>query len=141
MTAQDTTRVLFVCTANAARSQMAEALLRARGGDAYSVYSAGSEPTEVHPLAVEAMADLDIDLTGHRSESLDTYRDDVFDYVITLCAGTRDVSPSIRANEMVIHRPFDDPDGYPEAKQPQAFRRIRDEIADWIDQLFLLQAA
>jgi len=141
MTAQDPTRVLFVCTANAARSQMAEGLLRARGGEAYAVHSAGSAPTAVHPLAIEAMAELDIALDGHRSESLDAYREEVFDYVITLCDGTRDVSPSIRAKEMVIHRPFDDPDGYSDADQPQAFRRVRDEIADWIDQLFLLQAA
>jgi arsenate reductase len=82
------------------------------------------------------MAELDIDLDDHRSESVASYRDEAFDYVITLCDGTRDVSPSIRAKEMVIHRPFDDPDGYPEA-----FRRVRDEIADWIDQLFLLQTA
>jgi arsenate reductase len=87
------------------------------------------------------MAELDIALDGHRSESLDAYREEVFDYVITLCDGTRDVSPSIRAKEMVIHRPFDDPDGYPSDEQPDAFRRVRDEIADWIDQLFLLQTA
>jgi arsenate reductase len=120
---------------------MAEALLRARGGDAYVVHSAGSRPTSVHPLAVDVMDELGITLEGHVSESVEAYRDEAFDYVITLCDGTRDVSPSLRANEMVIHRPFDDPDGYDASEQPAAFRRVRDEIAEWIDRLFLLQVA
>jgi arsenate reductase len=92
-------------------------------------------------MAVRVMDEIGIDLSGHVSESVDAYRADVLDYVITLCDGTRELSPSLRAREMVIHRPFDDPAAAPEETLEDTFRRVRDEIADWIDRLFLLAPA
>jgi len=135
------TRVLFVCTENAARSQMAEGLLRSHGGADFDVSSAGSVPSQVHPLAIRVMDEIGIDISGHVSEPVDAYRSDVLDYVITLCDGTRELSPTLRAREMVIHRPFDDPAAAPEGMREETFRRVRDEIADWIDRLFLLDSA
>jgi len=131
------TRVLFVCTENAARSQMAEAILRSRGGDAFEVFSAGPNPGRLHPLAVEVMAEVDVDLSGQRVASVDAYRAMGLDYVVTLCRETRELSPSIRAQEMVIHQPFEDPAAAPEAEQRKAFRRVRDALTDWIDRLFV----
>lgn len=120
---------------------MAEGLLRAHGGDAFDVSSAGSAPSQVHPMAVRVMDEIGIDLSGHVSESVDAYRADVLDYVITLCDGTRELSPSLRAREMVIHRPFDDPAAASGDTLEDTFRRVRDEIAAWIDRLFLLAPA
>lgn len=142
MPAQDPVRVLFVCTENAARSQMAEALLRSRGGDAYEVFSAGSTPTQVHPLTLRVLDEIGIDASDQRSEGIDVYRDADLDYVITLCDGTRELSPSLRAKEMVIHQAFDDPSAPgPADAQLAAFRRVRDALADYIDRLFLMQTA
>lgn len=135
------TRVLFVCTENTARSQMAEGLLRSHGGDAFDVSSAGSAPSQMHPLTVRIMDEVGIDLSDHVSESVDVYRTDVLDYVITLCNETRELSPSLRAREMVIHRPFDDPSAASADALDDTFRRVRDEIAAWIDRLFLLAPA
>jgi len=135
------TRVLFVCTANAARSQMAEGLLRSHGGADFEVSSAGSAPSQVHPVAVRVMDEIGIDISSHVSEPVDAYRGDVLDYVITLCDGTRELSPTLRAREMVIHRPFDDPAAAPEAALEETFRRVRDELAHWIGRLFLLDPA
>lgn len=131
-------RVLFVCAENAARSQMAEGLLRARGGSKFAVFSAGTTPNGVHPMAVRAMHELDIDISGHVSKDLRAFREKPMDYVVTLCDTTRELSPSIRAREMVIHHPFDDPaaDG-----SLRAFQRVRDALDAWIERTFLFQAA
>ncbi len=110
-------RVLFVCTENAARSQMTEAILRARGGDAFEVFSAGSDPGRLHGVVVAVMAEVGIDISGQLAESVDAYRAMALDYVITLCRETRELSPSIRAKELVIHQPFEDPAVAPEAEQ------------------------
>jgi len=134
-------RVLFVCTENAARSQMAEAILRARGGDAFEVFSAGPNPGRLHAEAVAVMAEVGIDLSGQGAESVDAYRAMGLDYVVTLCRETRELSPSIRAKEMVIHQPFEDPAAAPEAEQRAAFRRVRDALTDWIDRLFVVPPA
>ena len=140
MSTDDPVRVLFICTENAARSQMAEGLLRSRGAGAYEVYSAGAEPTEVHPVAEEVMAKIGVSLADHTSDDVADYQDADLDYIVTLCGAAQDVSPSLRAQEMVIHQPFDDPAAVPEAEQPEAFREVRDALADWIDRTFALQA-
>lgn len=136
-------RVLFVCTENAARSQMAEGLLRARGAGAYAVHSAGTDPGRVHPLAVRVMDEVGIDIRAQAVSDVAGYRDEPIDYVVTLCRGTRDLVPSLRAREMVIHHPFDDPAAAhgPEAERLVAFRQVRDALADWIDRAFAGQAA
>jgi len=141
MSTDEPVRVLFICTENAARSQMAEGLLRSRGAGAYDVYSAGVEPTEVHPVAEEVMAEIGVSLADHTSDDVADYQETDLDYIVTLCGGAQDVSPSLRAQEMVIHQPFDDPAAVPEAEQTEAFRTVRDALADWIDRTFALQAA
>lgn len=120
---------------------MAEGLLRSHGGPAFDVSSAGSAPSQVHPVAVRVMDEIGIDISHHVSESVDAYRGDRLDYVITLCDDTRELSPSLRAREMVIHCPFDDPAAAPEDMLHETFRRVRDELDEWIGRLFLLESA
>jgi len=135
-------RVLFVCTHNSARSQMAEGLLRAMAGDRYEVYSAGTEPRGVHPLAVRVMQELGIDLSGHRSEHVDTYRDVPMDYVVTVCDSAREHCPYVPARRRNLHQSFPDPSAVEgdEAARLEAFRRVRDQIRAWLEETFVRQA-
>jgi arsenate reductase len=129
------TRVLFVCTHNSARSQMAEGLLRAGYGDGVEALSAGTHPSSVHPLAIEALAELDIDISEQRSQSVDEFADLDLDTVVTVCDRARETCPVPPRARRMIHRPFEDPaaaTGSP-AERFAAFRRIRDEIRAWID--------
>jgi protein-tyrosine-phosphatase/DNA-binding transcriptional ArsR family regulator len=100
-------RVLFVCTHNSARSQMAEGLLRAHSGGRIEVYSAGSEPTDVHPLAVEQMAARGIDISRQHAKSIDAFTGQVFDYVVTVCDLAREVCPTFPGES--IHWSLPDP--------------------------------
>lgn len=130
--------VLFVCTHNSARSQMAEGFLRARYGDDYAAFSAGTEPSGVNPFAIEVMREIGIDISGHRSESVDAYADRSFDYVVTVCDSARESCPYLPAQRQNLHRSFADPSavaGNDEDKQA-AFRAARDAIAAWIDATF-----
>jgi len=122
--------VLFLCTGNSSRSQMAEALLRHHSGDAVSVCSAGSAPKPVHRHAVTVMAERGIDLAGHRPKHLDEFTGRRFDYVITLCDRVREVCPEFPGDPRPVHWSIPDPaaqpDGYP------AFQRTATELADRI---------
>jgi arsenate reductase len=125
-------RVLFLCTGNSARSQMAEGLLRSLGGADFEVYSAGTEPHGLNPLAVEAMRESGIDISRHESKSLDRFLDRSFDYVITVCDRARDRCPTFPGDNERIHWGFDDPaaaTGTREEKLAQ-FRRVRNEISE-----------
>ena len=102
-------RTLFLCTHNSARSQMAEGLLRTLGGRAVEVFSAGTETAQVHPLAVRAMDDLSIDIRGQSSKLLDIYRNELFDYVITVCDRARENCPVFPGHPEQIHWSFPDP--------------------------------
>jgi ArsR family transcriptional regulator, arsenate/arsenite/antimonite-responsive transcriptional repressor / arsenate reductase (thioredoxin) len=119
--------VLFLCTGNSSRSQMAEALLRQMAGPAVRVSSAGSHPKAVHPHTVTVMAERGIDLTGARAKHVDDVTGDRFDHVITLCDRVREVCPDLPGGPAPIHWSIADPareaDGYP------AFRRCADELA------------
>jgi len=130
--------VLFVCTHNSSRSQMAEGLLRSRYRDRYEVHSAGIEPGSVNPFAVEVMDEMGIDLSGHTSDHVYTYTDRALDVVVTVCDDAAESCPYVRAQKQNLHRSFDDPStvtGTDEEKRA-AFRRVRDELADWIDATF-----
>jgi arsenate reductase (thioredoxin) len=123
--------VLFLCTHNSARSQMAEGLLRHLAGDRFDVFSAGTEETRVHPLAIEAMRDLGIDISSHTSKTLDRFLDQKLDFVITVCDRANDSCPVFPGDTTRIHWGFEDPSaatGSDDARLA-AFRRIRDEIA------------
>ncbi len=131
-------KVLFVCTHNSSRSQMAEGLLRTYYGDHYEVYSAGTQPSGVNPFAIEAMEDLGIDLSGHRSDHVDAYTDTPMDYVVTVCDSARESCPYLPARQQNIHHRFEDPSAVEgaDAEKRAAFRRIRNEIRAWLDDTF-----
>ncbi len=128
-------KVLFLCTHNSARSQMAEGLLSALKGDEYEAYSAGVSPTRVDPDAIKAMADLGIDITGQRSKSIDDVKGIMFDTVVTVCDSAKEACPFFPGAKEQIHRSFDDPAGYKGEARLPAFRRVRDEIRGWIEEI------
>lgn len=123
-------RVLILCTHNSARSQMAEGLLRAAAGGDIEVESAGTEATRVHPLAIKAMAERGIDISGHTSKTLDRFVDQPWDDVITVCDSANETCPVFPKAGRRLHWSFEDPSkatGSEDARLA-VFRRIRDEI-------------
>ena len=123
-------RVLILCTGNSARSQMAEGLLRHDGGAGFEVYSAGVRPTGVRPEAVEAMREIGIDISAHRSKPVEEFEGRPFDYVITVCDNAKEQCPVFPAATRRVHWSFDDPaeaEGDFTARL-SVFRRVRDEI-------------
>lgn len=125
-------RVLFLCTGNSARSQMAEALLRTYGGTDFEVASAGTDPMGLNPLTVEVMAEAGIDVSKQQSKSLDRFLGQSFDYVITVCDRARDNCPTFPGDNERIHWGFDDPAAATGSHEQQlaVFRRVRNEISE-----------
>jgi len=130
-------RVLFVCTHNSARSQMAEGLMRHVAGRAVEVYSAGSQPSVVHPLAVRVMAARGIDIGSHHSKHIDEFSDRSFDYVITVCDRAREVCPVFPDRPVSIHWSLPDPAemGSTERERYQAFEQTADQLTTRIQYL------
>lgn len=131
----DKKKVLILCTGNSARSQMAEGLLRHDAGDRFEVESAGVAPSLVRPEAVEAMREIGVDISGHRSKSVDEFAGQDFDFIITVCDNAKETCPVFPGNATRIHRSFEDPP--PESvgeyeSRLEIFRRVRDEIRDWL---------
>jgi arsenate reductase len=131
-------QALFVCTHNSARSQMAEGLMNSLYGDRYEAHSAGTEPSEVNPQAVFALLELGIDISHHRSKLVDEFLSQEFDYVITVCDHARETCPVFPGGKEIIHHSFVDPSSIQGKEQEilAAFRKIRDEIRDWIAKEF-----
>ena len=130
-------RVLFLCTHNSSRSQMAEGLLRALGGPDYQVFSAGTQPRSVHPLAIQAMAELGIDLSSHWSKGIDTFGEQLpMDLVVTVCNEAAETCPFFPRAKRQEHWGFPDPSRMPGSEEERliAFRHIRDLIAVRINQ-------
>ena len=127
--------LLFLCVANSARSQMAEGLARARFGDRVRVASAGSSPATVNPLAIAALDEVGIDISGHHSKSVETIDPNSVDLVVTLCA--EEVCPAFLGNARRLHWPLPDPAGSAgsDAERLAGFRAARDEIARRLDTL------
>jgi arsenate reductase len=135
-----TTRVLFLCTGNSARSQMAEAFLRKYGDDKYEVHSAGLEPKKLHPLTIEVMNEIGMDVSGQRSKGVDEYLGKVlFQYLITVCDDADKNCPTTWpgiSNRM--HWSFEDPAAFegPDEGKLAKFRQVRDQIEkrvkDWL---------
>lgn len=137
-------RVLILCTGNSARSQMAEGLLREMAGDRFEVESAGVNPSRVRPEAVEAMREVGIDISGHRSKSADEFVGQEFDYIITVCDNARETCPVFPDKAERIHQSFEDPPapGAPDPETTMAvFRRVRDKIREWLKNEFIPAAA
>ena len=123
-------KVMFLCTHNSCRSQMAEGMVNHYLGDRFQAFSAGTEATRVNPLASQVLAELGIDISGHRSKTLDEFAGEQFDYVITLCGSANEQCPLFFGGVERVHIGFDDPSrlpGTPEEVLPE-FRRVRDEI-------------
>ena len=132
MTTTKRQRVLFLCTGNSARSQMAEGLLRHLAGDRFDVFSAGTRPVGLNPNAVTAMAEIGIDIAGNRSKSVDEFAGQQFDYVITVCDNAKESCPIFPGGGARVHQSFEDPAAAPKESQLAKFREVRDQIAKWM---------
>jgi arsenate reductase (thioredoxin) len=136
-------RVLFLCTGNSARSQMAEAFLRKYDGEHFEVYSAGLEPSVINPLTVQVMEEIGIDMSGHYAKPLTTYLGKMhFGYLITVCSRADEKCPVFPGMGQRLHWPFDDPaaaEGNTEQRLA-VFRRVRDEIEQKVQAWVINQA-
>ena len=134
--------VLFLCTHNSARSQMAEGLLRHLAGDRFEVVSAGTEATQVRPLAVLAMTEIGVDISGQESETLDRYLDEPFDYVITVCDDANEACPFFPGASARLHWSLEDPSrtAGSEEERLAVFRRVRDELRRRIERELATEA-
>lgn len=128
-------KVLFICTHNSARSQMAEGYLNATYSEQYEALSAGTEVTRVHPLAIVAMKEIGIDISHHRSKALIEFFDLDIDLVVTVCDSANAACPMFPGAKKMIHVSFPDPSGATGSEEDQLnlFRQVRDEIIAWID--------
>jgi arsenate reductase len=126
----DKQRVLILCTGNSARSQMAEGILRDIAGDRFDVESAGVAPSHVRSEAIEAMREIGIDISAHRSKPVDEFASMEFDYLITVCDNAKESCPVFPGNARRIHWSFDDPAAVEgtELERLSAFRMVRDQI-------------
>ena len=122
--------ILFLCTGNSARSQMAEGLLRHIAGDRFEVFSAGTRPVGLNPNAVTAMSEIGIDIAGSRSKSVDEFAGQHFDYVFTVCDNAKESCPVFAGGGKKLHESFEDPAAAPADQQAGVFRKVRDQIAD-----------
>ncbi len=140
MTSTEKMKILFLCTGNSCRSQMAEGLARALRGSAIEAYSAGTAPKGIDPRAVAAMAEIGIDISAQRSTRVEEFAGREFDYVVTLCGGAAETCPVFPGKTKVVHVGFEDP---PELAKGAAteeealahYRRVRDEIRAFVEGL------
>jgi arsenate reductase (thioredoxin) len=133
-------KVLFLCTGNSCRSQMAEGWARQLKGDVIESYSAGVETHGLNPKAVQVMAEAGVDISGHRSKQVRELGDVTFDYVITVCGHAQESCPVFPGQTKVVHVGFDDPPRLAEQAQTEAeglghYRRVRDEIRKFVETL------
>jgi arsenate reductase len=125
-------RVLFLCTHNSARSQMAEGLLRHLTGDRFEAHSAGTEATQVRPLAIRAMHEIGVDISGQESKTLERYLREPFDHVITVCDDANEACPFFPGARNRVHWSFEDPSRAEgtEEERMAVFRLVRDRIRE-----------
>ena len=130
--------VLFVCTHNAVRSQMAEALLNNSYGDRYSAFSAGSDPTQIDPLVITVMKEVGIDVSNSKSKGFNVFQDCHFDYVVTVCDQAKESCPYFPGGNLHLHKGFSDPSKFQGWQEDviKEYRRTRDEIKNWIEKEF-----
>ena len=140
MTTDSKLKVLFLCTGNSCRSQMAEAWARHLQGESIESYSAGVSPQGVNPTAVEVMQEAGVDMGGQQSKHVLDLQNINFDYVVTVCGHAHEMCPAFPGKTNVVHVGFDDPPqlakGLPDREaQRDVYRRVRDEIRDYIQKL------
>jgi arsenate reductase (thioredoxin) len=133
---EDRARVLFLCTHNSARSQMAEGLLRHLAGDRFEAMSAGTEATRVRALAVRAMEEVRVDISGQESKTLNRYLDETFDYVITVCDDANEACPFSPGAASRLHWSFEDPSKAEGSEEERlaVFRSVRNQIRSRIEE-------
>jgi arsenate reductase len=135
-------KVLFLCSENSCRSQMAEGILRHLMGNEFEVFSAGVRPSVVNPISIKVMAEIGIDISGHRSKSIDEFQGKSFDFVITTCDAARETCPVFPGIARRLHWSFNDP-AKAEGSENEilsAFRKVRDEIKLRIQEEFCAQS-
>jgi arsenate reductase len=134
-------KVLFLCTHNSARSQMAEGLLRHLARNRFEVHSAGTEATRVRPLAIQAMNEIGIDISRQESKTLDKYLGQPFDFVITVCDSANEACPVFPGVKNRLHWSFEDPAGAegPKDQRLEVFRSVRDQIRERIGRELLTE--
>lgn len=135
-------RILVLCTGNSARSQMGEGIFRHEGGGRYEVESAGTKPGHVRPEAIAALQEIGIDISGHRSKSVDEFAGQAFHYVVSVCDNARDVCPVFPAGTERVHWSLEDPlpEGVGTDQERLAdFRRIRDQITERVKAFYRLK--
>ena len=128
-------KILFICTHNSARSQIAEGLVNVLHGGIFEARSAGTEPSRINPLAVEVLGEIGINISEYRSKGLEQFIAEEFDYVITVCDHAKETCPIFPGAKNTIHKGFEDPASVsgPLHKQKKAFRTVRDQIKEWIE--------
>ncbi len=131
-------KILFICTHNSARSQMAEGYMNAKYADLYEAFSAGTEATRVHPRAIEVMKEMGVDISGHRSKLLDEFFGKGIEKVVPVCDSAQGACPFFTGAKNVIHQSFPDPSSFKGSDEEvrAGFRKVRDEIIRWIDATF-----
>lgn len=138
MSQTEKSRVLFICTHNSARSQMAEGFIRHFYSDLYDASSGGTEPSGINPFAIQVMDEIGIDISGHESKSVKQFLDEEFDHVVTVCDQANEACPFFPGAKNAIHKGFQDPtlaEGTDEEIMA-VFRKVRDEIKKWIEETF-----
>jgi arsenate reductase len=125
-------KVLILCTGNSCRSQMAEGILRHYGGSRFEVFSAGTKPSSVNPIAIQVMKEIGIDISEHRSKHIDEFKGKIFDYVVTVCDNAKESCPFFPGNTKHLHWEFPDPPHGQEVtpKVLNRFREVRDLICE-----------
>ena len=127
-------KVLFICTHNSARSQMAEGFMKSKYSEQFETYSAGTKPTIVNPYAIKAMAEIGVDISKHQSKSANDFKGIEFDYVITVCDQAKENCPFFPGAKVIIHKSFEDPSSLKgtEEEVMENFRKVREKIREWI---------
>lgn len=133
-------RILFLCTGNSCRSQMAEGWARQLKSDVIEAYSAGIETHGLNPNAVKVMAEVGVDISGHRSKNVDALKDVPFDFVVTVCGHVHETCPIFPGKVKVVHVGFDDPPALAKSAHSDEealghYRRVRDEIRAFVEKL------
>jgi len=138
MSDKEKKKVLFLCTHNSARSQIAEGILRNLYGDKFEVFSAGTEPSRVNPYAIRAMQEIGIDISQNTSKSIDGFKEINIDYVVTVCDHAKETCPAFPEAKHNIHKGFSDPSKCrgKDEEMLLGFRQVRDEIRSWIQKEF-----
>ncbi|VVB97544.1 Protein ArsC [uncultured archaeon] len=132
-------KVLFLCTENSCRSQMAEGILRHLRGNEFEVFSAGIRPSVVNPTAIKVMAEIGIDISNHKSKSVEEFKGMIFDFIITTCDAARETCPVFPGKARRLHWSFDDPAVARGSEEEilSVFRKVRDEIGVRIQEEFI----